>query len=954
MRTYLFILLSLLLLTAISAHAQTLEIGGQTRVHFTYEPIPFVYVLVMDKDSTVLASGMSSENEGLNPVQFHIKDIPWRETYIIKFSCLGYKTTCVPLTVKKKQTWIDMGSVLMKREPKLLGEAVVKATKIKMVVKKDTIIYDADAFQLSEGSMLDNLVRQLPGVELRDGGQITVNGRFVSSLLLNGKDFFKDSPNVMLENLPAYMVNKVKVYEKEQEDAYLMNDKTRAKMEKNLVMDVNLKREYSVGFLANAEGGYGSDDHYLGRLFGLRFTNNSRLSFFTNFNNLNQNQKPGSNGNWDKQWTPTGPTDLKSGGLDLYIDKKGGEYILNSNLLVQSEDVDQQTVSSGVLFLPDNDSYTFGRNNSLNKMFSLTSNHDLLVKKQGVYSRYTASFGYYHWNNRSVTQDAEFSEKPTETYRGQVLDTLFSPGRYTSLASALINSRQDKGLSRGNQFNASLYGKFSLGEWFGCITNGSFLKNKKKDYSQYGLDIHQNDTDFRNRYMDMFSEKYSYDIDLYTSYGLFDEKLQIGASHTFAVQHSSGDKSMYRLDRFEGWDSFDGHPLGYLPSTRDSLQQAMDWQNSYFSKETNLKHTPEIAFDYDLPSGENLASLSLSLPFNIAQDKLSYQRAELDTVVRRNKVLFTPKLTYYSQENNQKDKKRTEITYTFTPTSPQLTSMLDIRDDSDPLSIRLGNPDLKDEKIHRMKFSLTRTKQEKQRNLGLNVNWEARLDAIGQSMSYNEENGVRTFIPKNINGNWNAGINFNYSQAVGKDQHWQLSTVTDAKYINSVDWVSTTGTDNSIRSSVRNVNLSETLKADYRINEYYIGAKVGGKWMYATSERENFATISSVDMNYGVSAIVPLPWKFQLSTDLTLFSRRGYSISSMNTDETVWNATLSRSFLKGNLTCSLDGFDILGQLSNIRQTVNAQGRMETWYNCLPRYCMFRAIYRLNIQPKNRQ
>lgn len=282
-----------------------------------------------------------------------------------------------------------------------------------------------------------------------------------------------------------------------------------------------------------------------------------------------------------------------------------------------------------------------------------------------------------------------------------------------------------------------------------------------------------------------------------------------------------------------------------------------------------------------------------------------------------------------------------------------MISLLATRDDSDPLSIWLGNPDLKDEKIHRVTFRLTRSSQEKQCNLGLNLDWEARLDAIGRFVTYNEESGVRIYIPGNINGNWNAGVGFNYGQAVGQKQHWQLSTATDARYINSVDWVSTTGADNSIRSTVRNFNLSETLKADYRINELYIGAKVGGKWVYATSERENFTTISSVDMNYGVSAIVPLPWKFQLSTDLTLYSRRGYCISSMNTDETVWNATLSRSFLKGNLTCFLDGFDILGQLSNIRQTVNAQGRTETWYNSLPRYCMLRAIYRLNIQPKKR-
>lgn len=493
----------------------------------------------------------------------------------------------------------------------------------------------------------------------------------------------------------------------------------------------------------------------------------------------------------------------------------------------------------------------------------------------------------------------------------------------------------------------------SLG-YFKFIVNGLYDKKITKQYSQYGLNVEQNEPDFRNRYSDIPSEKYTYDVMAsYQFDELFgNEDLGMSLSYTFANKNTSGDKTLYRLDRYKGWDSFDGHPLGYLPSSNDSLQQVMDWQNSYFSEEKNLVHTPEISFSYYLPL-DYQAFLSLSLPLNIANDKLSYQRAELDTVARRNNPLFTPNLSYGSDRYGQKSNSHTEFSYTFTPSAPRLISMLDTRDDSDPLSIQLGNPNLRDEKIHHITFKHTHSSQEKQRNLGLNMDWEVRLDAIGQSMIYNEESGVRTYIPQNINGNWKAGVNFNYSQAVDKKQRWQLSIATDARYINSVDWVSTTGIDNTIRSLVKNFNLTETLKADYRAGELHIGTKVGAKWIYATSERENFTTINSVDMNYGVSALIPLLWKFKLSTDLTLYSRRGYSNSSMNTDDVVWNATLSRSFLHGNLTCSIDGFDILRQLSNIHQTVNVQGRTETWYNSLPRYYMIRAVYRLNRELKKR-
>ena len=158
----------------------------------------------------------------------------------------------------------------------------------------------------------------------------------------------------------------------------------------------------------------------------------------SNFNNLNQNQKPGSTGTWGQQWAPAGLTGLKTGGLDLYVDRRGGEFKLNSNLYAQCEDIDMQTISSGVTFLPDYDSYTFGRNNSRSKKFRLTSQHEVIVKRPGLWSKYTASLGYYRWNNNSLAQGAEFGEKTGETYRGQLLETLITPVLYASGDSCSI------------------------------------------------------------------------------------------------------------------------------------------------------------------------------------------------------------------------------------------------------------------------------------------------------------------------------------------------------------------------------------------------------------------------------------------------------------------------------------------------------------------------------------
>lgn len=134
----------------------------------------------------------------------------------------------------------------------ILAPAVVKATKVKFYIDNDTIVYNADAFNLSEGSMLDALIRQLPGVGLEQGGQIYVNGRLVNELLLNGKDFFNGDRQIILDNLPSFMVQDVKVYQRPTEWQRRTNDTLGVK---SLVMDIGLKRKYSIGWIANADAG---------------------------------------------------------------------------------------------------------------------------------------------------------------------------------------------------------------------------------------------------------------------------------------------------------------------------------------------------------------------------------------------------------------------------------------------------------------------------------------------------------------------------------------------------------------------------------------------------------------------------------------------------------------------------------------------------------------------------
>ena len=283
----------------------SIYIFGKVCDRFTSGAVPNAFCTLMRSDSTVVDtahvwSGTTrSYGFGSKQIsQYAFKIKPEVGDYIIKLEHPDYETTYVNHNIKKlsKRMYYTEGpDILMRRikrqqtdsiEGGQLGEVVVRATKVKMVWKGDTLVFNADAFNVPEGSMLDALIKQLPGVELKENGEIFVNGKKIDNLTLNGADFFKGNNKVMLENLPYFTVKDVKVYNKQTEENKFLgiNDEDK----KEYTMDVTLKKEYRGGGTANLEAGYGTDGRYKVKAFGMLFNDNFRAMAFGGLNNVNE------------------------------------------------------------------------------------------------------------------------------------------------------------------------------------------------------------------------------------------------------------------------------------------------------------------------------------------------------------------------------------------------------------------------------------------------------------------------------------------------------------------------------------------------------------------------------------------------------------------------------------------------------------------------------------------
>ena len=923
------------------------------------------------KDSTVIDTLTTVEgNSGYIKRTFVIFTITEPGEYIIKAEADGYEPTVNRWRIEKlykHEGFIQVTAPWYIRRPKKkrdkdihLGEAVVKASRVKFYYKGDTIVYNADAFELAEGSMLDALIKQLPGVELKEGGEITVNGRRVDELLINGKDFLNNDRASLLENLPTYMVKNIKVFEKNDAMRELMGDT----INKNLAMDVRLKKEYSTSFVGNVDAGLGTNHTALARAFGLRIAPNSAFKIHGNANNVNETHDPGEQGDWTPLQQAMSVYNIYRTGANYHY---ANDKIYYANMVhARYTENKNDSYSNSESFLSTGN--TFWRSFNRGKYYSsaFATNHTFYTKKKiplgpievtrflvNPSLDYSDDKGHSHSGSASANSDIygsygkEWRDSITTPNAGQLLRT------YGLNRTKNDNKRHGYGMSATSNYNIFLRPAHDTRFSFQIFGKTNFTNTVNRLYEHYNLEYMQTaNSDFRNRHTYTKSQGLEHSIGFSTGNISFLKRFfSFDLSYNYIDKKQVQTRSLYLLNKLDAWGEETGHPLGELPSV-DEMLQTLDSGNSYWQREDNYINRiyPRLQFNsYNnkkvKPKVGFAGSFTPLLTFR--RDRLRYQRAALDTLVTRNQntVAIDASLWIFPGGKNWPFPWDVFLKYKTSVTLPSMDYFVDYRDDSNPLNIMTGNPNLRNTLTHNMSIELRRN-MKKQRMLNSSINAHIYERRIAMGYTYDTQTGVRTIMPSNINGNWDITGRLNYSARFDKDGKFTYSANTEAIYINSVDMIE------QLRSEVHTTNFNETLKFNMRLSaKASVNFKGDLHWQHSTSGREDFTTINVADFDYGLGGVFQIPFDFKFSTDITMYSRRGYNDHSMNTNDLVWNVRLSRSFAKSGLTVMLDAFDLFGQLSNVRRTINAQGRTETWSNVTPQYAMLHVLYRLNKKNK---
>ena len=416
----------------------------------------------------------------------------------------------------------------------------------------------------------------------------------------------------------------------------------------------------------------------------------------------------------------------------------------------------------------------------------------------------------------------------------------------------------------------------------------------------------------------------------------------------FRHNKSTSDRNTYNFNEALGFG--EGLPLNYRSfdafinphvTETNPLSCYRDTAQSRFSEYDNDVHEIELS----LKRTTAKYNLNVGVMLQPQNSKLSYRYLNLDTITKRSVTNFTPTLRFRYRFNKQKSLR---VDYRGTTAQPSMTDLLPITDNTDVLNITKGNPGLKPSFTNNFRLQYNNFVQRRFQSIMAFINFSNTRNSVSNMVRYDATTGGRTTQPMNINGNWNINSSLMYNTALDTVGLWNISTYTSFNFNNRASYVNLDKSEEASKNYVRTTGLGERLGLSYRNS--WLEVELNGQVTYSISRNKLQPTsdLDTWEYNYGTDITLNAPWGMSFSTSGHMTSRRGYSESSMNTDEFIWNAQISQGFLKGKpLTVMLQWYDILNQKSSFTRTISATQISDTWYNAINSYGMVHVIYRFN-------
>ncbi len=931
----------LLLLVSIASFAQERLVSGAIIDRDTKDPVEQVTVQLLKTDSTYVTGAISNE-KGL----FHL-NAPENGKYLLKITSVGYKPTVKRVVIEQDKN-LALGNVVVGADAIMLKGAVVTAMAQKVTLKEDTFVYNSAAYRTPEGSVVEELVKRLPGAEVSDDGTIKINGKEVKKILVDGKEFMTGDTKTALKNLPTSIIDKIKAYDEKSDLSKVTGIDDG---EEQTVLDFNVKKGMNKGLMSNIDLGIGNKDRYSARGMGGYFNSNNRFMLFGNANNTS-----------DRGFGGGGPGRGFGGGNGLNASKmlaanynyeEKNKFKFNTSLRWNHSDGDVWSRRSSENFMGSSSSFS----NSLNQNFSRSDSWNGNIRLEWMPDTMTnilfrPSISWTTNDSRSMGLSASFNQDPYQYTEDPLSDEGIEK---MDEVDAVINRQKSVSLSysKNNNIRGMLQLNRKLNNKGRNVTLRMDAKYTDKDSKSISLQnahlyLVQNEAGLdstyqTNRYNLTPSKDYSYSAQATYSEPLWKATF-LQFSYKFTYSYSKSDRSTYDFSKysFDGINPEYGAWGNYLGRLDGGLGDYRDDKLSRYSEYRNYTHDIQVMMRFV----RQKYNLNFGVMIQPQRSKFiqDYQGKYVDTVRTVTNVSPTLDFRYrFSKMSNLR------VNYRGTTSQPSISQLLDITDNSDPLNITMGNPGLKPSFTQNFRLFYNNFVQNHNKGVMTYINFSTTSNSISNKVTYDETTGGRITRPENINGNWNVMGAFMFNCSIDSAGVWNINTDTNLGYNHYVSYLSLDKSQDSQKNTTQNTTWNERLSLSYRNDWLELSLDGTLAYNHAKNKLQPNSNLDTWQFSYGPSMTLTAPWGTSLNTSLSCSSRRGYSDASMNTDEFVWNAQLSQGFLKGKpLTVMLQFYDLLHQQSTFSRAISSVSRTDTEYNAINSYAMLHVVYRMNL------
>ena len=900
--------------------AQTSSVKGTVSDSTINQKTAKAAVAVLDMKDSVLVNFARTAQDG----SFKIDNIPAGD-YILLITYPKYADYVDLFTIEDKAN-VNMKQIYITPKATLLDEIVIHQAAIR--IKGDTTEYTADSFAVRENANVEELLKNLPGITVDKDGKITAQGKQIQKVLVDGDEFFSDDPTVATKNLRADAIDKVQVFDKKSDQAVFSGiDDGEVTKTINLKLKENAKK----GYFGKVSVG-GLDQYYNATAMINAFKAKRKFSTFAVASSTSET---GLNfGDLGSSGFGGGGMMMQGGGRTMVVGGSGDEG--GSGGLGAGSFGGQglpESIKGGIHFSDKwkNDKYNSGGNYLFNKLAlrSADNTYSQNTLQDSVYYTRNENSAYSDQLQHSLDGRLEIQLDSSSSFKitaGGFIGTNDSRSDYTSQAlsqeNQLVNSSARKNSSSGDNasFNTSAIWRkrfnkpgrtisINFNQRFNETKSDGFLLNESKFFDAAGNLIRTQNTDqnkVNNNLSNVLRTRVSYTEPL-------SKKSFIELNYSF--DNNSSTKKILSYDKDGG---------GKYTDLKDSLSS--DYKYIYNTNSGGVNYRFNES-KYNLSFGGNIS--------NTAFEQIDHFK---DTSRKRNYYNFFPQGNFNYKFNAFSN---IRLSYNGSSSQPTIDQIQPLINNDDPLNIVIGNPALKQQFSNRISLNYSSFQMMNERFIFLGMNYSSVKDQISNSYVI-DSLGRRVTQYINVDGNYNASINGNFSTKIPKTS-LKINISPNAFLSENTNFV------NGVKNISKNLTLSPTVGISSRKNNVYdIRIDFRPGYTNSTSSISKAAATKYWTYNYSADGNYMFPGKIELGSDINFEFREKLNEFDENNNVISWNAYIEKKFLKKDqLTLRASVNDILDQNKGYSRTVQPNATIERNYLTFQRYGLLTLTYNFN-------